>query len=143
MTDLRGSGLLGLRQLHSFCLQNKNTALPIFKNSTAQDTFHFFCVTGINITQKLVNSLKGETNSKTALATDELINLDKHLLEHVDKLKTDADYVKVMGLLYKTCFIEFDKAWCARAPCNIMNFTQDLNDIFTTKFDKAIPMALQ
>lgn len=112
VTDLRGSGLLGLKQLHSFCLQSKTTALPIFKNSTCPDTFHFFCVTGINITQKLVNSLRGETNSKTALATDELINLDKHLLEHVDRLKTDADYVKVMGFLYKQCFIEFDKAWC-------------------------------
>lgn len=112
------------------------------QNSVCQETWYFFSVTGINITQKLVNSLQGHT-SKKVVATEELINLDKHLLHHLDKLKNEAEFGKVMGLMYMLCMVEFDKAWCAGRPTNIMNFTQFLGDIFVGRFEKAIPMGLQ
>jgi hypothetical protein len=57
-----------------------------------------------------------------AKTTEELIDLDKHLLEHCDRLKSDADFNKVMALLYASCFKEFNQAWCNSRPTNIMIF---------------------
>jgi len=95
-------------------------------------------VTGINITQKLLNSL---TTPKAK--TEELIDLDKYLLHYVEKLKNETDFNRVMAHLYMVCFREFDKAWCAGRPTNIMNFTQILSDIFVGRFEKAIALELQ
>lgn len=50
VTDLRGSGLLGLTQLYSFIVRNKTEAQPLFECSVNQSTWYFFCACGINIT---------------------------------------------------------------------------------------------
>jgi hypothetical protein len=49
-----------------------------------QNTWYFFSVAGINITQKLLNSLV-----HPLATTEELINLDKYLIVYHKKIKTD------------------------------------------------------
>lgn len=68
--------------------------------------------------------------------------MDKYLLNYCDKLKNDSDFNKVMSLMYALCFQEFNKAWCQTLPSNIMNFTQFLSDIFTTKFERSLTQEL-
>lgn len=62
-TDFRGSGFLGFMQLLNMCTspESKDKALEMYKASTVKEQWFFFAVTGINITQKLLNSLN---NSK-------------------------------------------------------------------------------
>lgn len=91
----------------------------MFQLSCQEDTFYFFCVTGLNITQKIVMSLKNIPPSKT---TEELIDLDTPLLEHLAKIK-DANVLKqAVAVLYAKCFEEFHDGWVARRPTNIMEF---------------------
>ena len=65
VTDLRGSGLLGLRQLHQFVMNNKIAVKRMFPLSCQDETFYFFSVTGLNITQKLVMSLQNIPATQT------------------------------------------------------------------------------
>ena len=59
-TDFRGAGVLGLRQLLSICTEAryKEAALQMYQDSLNQDCWYFFAVTGLNITSKLIISLK-------------------------------------------------------------------------------------
>ena len=59
-TDFRGSGILGLDQLLSITTESayKTKALDMYRLSTIEEHWYFFAVTGINITQKLINTLK-------------------------------------------------------------------------------------
>ena len=59
-TDFRGAGLLGLNQLVRICTYDryKEETLSIFKDSIKEDNWYFFAVTGLNITKKLMESLK-------------------------------------------------------------------------------------
>ena len=64
-----------------------------------QNTWYFFSVAGINITQKLLNSLV-----HPLATTEELIDLDKYLIVYHKKIKTDKDFNRVMTFLYILCF---------------------------------------
>ena len=59
-TDFRGSGITGLDQLLSMVTDPvyKKMALEMYERSTKEEHWYFFAVTGINITQKLINTLK-------------------------------------------------------------------------------------
>ena len=59
-TDFRGAGIVGLKQLLSICTDEryKAGALKMYKESLNQDCWYFFAVTGLNITSKLIISLK-------------------------------------------------------------------------------------
>ena len=51
-TDFRGSGLLGLKMLHTLCTDTRyrSKALQMYEASTVKEQWFFFAVTGINIT---------------------------------------------------------------------------------------------
>lgn len=73
----------------------------MFPLSCQDETFYFFCVTGLNITQKLVMSLKNIPPTQT---TEQLIDLDIPLLKHLTKIK-DAKALKfAIARLYFVCF---------------------------------------
>ena len=63
-TDFRGSGLLGLKQLVSLCIDQRHSkkALEMYAASQVLEQWFFFAVTGINITQRLLNSLNDSKN---------------------------------------------------------------------------------
>jgi len=63
----------------------------MFYNSKNQETWYFFCVTGINITQKLVHSL-----IRPKQEVEPLVNLDIYLLAHIGSFKTQLDFNKAM-----------------------------------------------
>ena len=76
-TDFRGSGLLGLKQLHKLCTRasSKEKALNMYQASVVKEQWFFFAVTGINITQKLLNSLN---NSKDQVYR---VDIDAYILD--------------------------------------------------------------
>ena len=81
---------------------------------------------GITITHKLIDSLMPPAQS-----CEDLINLDKYILPHLGKIKTDSDFTKCMNHLYKVCFCLFDKVWCKMEPTYIDHFDHVLSDVFS------------
>lgn len=133
VTDFRGTGLLGLVQLHSFNIGWRAITKEMFKNSANPETWYFFCVTGINITQKLVQSLV-----RPSSVMEPLINLDKYLLRHLGEFKSQLHFNKAILHLYVCAFRLFDEMWTNSRPTNIMNFNQFLSDVFTLHFEKKV-----
>jgi hypothetical protein len=59
-TDFRGAGILGLQQLLTVCTEEKyrEESLKMYADSLTPECWYFFAVTGINITNRLIISLK-------------------------------------------------------------------------------------
>lgn len=108
-------------------------ARTLYQQSTDQETFHFFCVTGISITGKLIESLK-----KNPVP----FSLDKYILAHLEEIKTDGDFAEVLSYLYFQMFTLFNDIWVKQRPTNIMNFTQNFDDIFQGRFKNQITEVL-
>ena len=133
-TDFRGSGILGLDQLLSVTREEayKEKGLAMYQDSTDMEHWYFFSVTGINITQKLLNTLK---DSKDQVHR---INLEGPILDFFqascqlrqDKEKFfEANMYKLMTHLYYNIFVLFNKEWLQAKP-GIMQFNQFLDDIY-------------
>ena len=106
----------------------------MYEHSTTERTWYFFCAAGINITLKLLNSL-----NPPAKTTEELVDLDSYFLTYRDIPEmTDTQFEEEMQKLYRRCFSDFDELWCKSQPTNIMNFTQFLSDVFTTRFKEGL-----
>ena len=73
-TDFRGGGVFGLEQLVHFLRVDRERALSIYKDSTNRDNWYFFAVTGINITGKLLLSLRDDPDGTNLVG----ILLDNH-----------------------------------------------------------------
>ena len=106
----------------------------MYQNSTVETHWYFFAVTGINITQKLLNTLK---DSKDQVYK---IDLESPILDHfqavchelgekeIEKL-FKVNMFKLMAHFYCTIFILFNKEWISQKR-NIMEFNQFLDDIY-------------
>ena len=61
-TDFRGAGILGLQQLVSMVcwsdLTKRKVVHTMYKDSTNEQHWYFFCCAGLNITGKLINCLQ-------------------------------------------------------------------------------------
>lgn len=70
-TDFRGVGVLGLEQLLFLTSKGspyRETALKMYKDSTITDTWYFFCVAGINISQKILLAFLEDSDLQTIVA---------------------------------------------------------------------------
>ena len=134
-TDFRGAGLLGLKQLVTLCTSanSREKALELYRASQVQEQWFFFAVTGINITQKLLNSLNNSKDQTTRVDLDALI-LDAPFPVPA----TSAEMAKLMDVFYRDIFERFTTQWTAKKP-NIMEFTQFLDDIYSMDFAKRVP----
>ena len=73
-TDFRGAGVLGLDQLAQLC--SRKESLSMFRESEytkdesgkVKEGWYFFCVTGLNITAKLITSLTKGLFDSTVLS---------------------------------------------------------------------------
>lgn len=97
--------------------QNKIEAMQIFFNSRRPNTKFYFAYAGITITRKLLTTLMPPSNS-----TEDTINLDKHILPYLGKLKSDADFLLLVNHLYKQFFILFNETWSKSQPTYIEHF---------------------
>jgi hypothetical protein len=57
VTDLRGTGMLGLRHLCYF-VHNSQNAEDVWSVALNQKTWYFFCASGINFTGKIINLIE-------------------------------------------------------------------------------------
>ena len=57
ITDLRGTGLLGLRHLHHFVLYS-NLSEKVYNTAMNNQTWYFFCASGINFTGKIIKLIE-------------------------------------------------------------------------------------
>ena len=100
-------------------------ARMMYQQSTNQETWYFFCVTGINITGKLLECLKQNPVP---------FSLDNFLLAHLEVIRTESDFAGALNHLYFQTFTLFNDMWVKGRPTNIMNFTQFLDDVFQIRF---------
>jgi hypothetical protein len=82
-------------------MQHKKIVREMFMLSCQEETFYFFCVTGLNISQKLVMSLR---NIPATHTTEQLIDLDTPLVKHLVKIKDAKAFKYAIGRLYFRCF---------------------------------------
>ena len=106
----------------------------MYQESTNQETWYFFCVTGINITGKLLECFK---QNPVPFA------LDQFLLIHLNEIKTEENFTGVVNHLYFQTFTLFNDMWVKGRPTNIMNFTQFFDDVFQIRFKNQIRDSLQ
>lgn len=131
-TDFRGAGLLGLKQLASMLADSryKKKALEMYAESQKQDHWFFYAVTGINITRRLLNSLK---DSKDQVYR---VDIDSFILDSAHPVPADTDQMsQLMDRFYRFTFERFTERWVAAKP-NIMEFNQFLDDIYGLELKK-------
>ena len=139
-TDFRGSGILGLNQLLSITTESayKTKALEMYRLSTIEEHWYFFAVTGINITQKLINTLK---DSKDQVYR---IDIEGPILAHFKRVSEEntaelieRNFEPLMTYLYFNIFDLFNEEWIKAKP-GIMEFNQFLDDIYGKSFHQNI-----
>ena len=134
-TDFRGSGFRGLKQLHTLCTSalTKAKAFEMYRASQVQEQWFFFCVTGINITQKLLNSLN---DSKDQVYR---VDIDSAILDAKAPVPaTEEQMSTLMDAFYHDVFERFTAKWTKSKP-NIMEFNQFLDDVYGMDFAKQVP----
>lgn len=88
----------------------------MYRASQVQESWFFFCVTGINITQKLLNSLN---DSKDQVYR---VDIDSAILDSkIPVPATEEQMSKLMDVFYFDIFERFTAKWVAAKP-NIMEF---------------------
>ena len=112
----------------------------MYKESTKEEHWYFFAVTGINITQKILNTLK---DSKDQVYK---IDIEGPILSYLKQAKIKAEdisdnFYPLMTYLYFNIFTLFNEEWVKAKP-GIMQFNQFLDDIYGLKFHKNIKQIL-
>jgi hypothetical protein len=141
-TDFRGVGILGLRQLLSICTESRYSegALRMYQDSLNPDCWYFFAVTGLNITSKLIISLKScgglDTDRSRALSTNTTVvsaTNSNAQMESTDPLALNQVLVDqfeaglsgklydALTFVYFRIFQEFNRAWTSKKR-TIMEF---------------------
>lgn len=156
-TDFRGMGILGLHQLVYFSTKRSSTAFMILSESKNRNRYFPFAVTGINITQFLLQLLTEtrlhqlffEKYEQIVFSVNVHHSLSGPIVENAQcTSRTDfnrASYDDVC--VDKACDIfhdaycdiyeEFFMLWMTRNPTDIMNFSlifDELKDIIRNKY---------
>ena len=93
VTDFRGSGYLGLLQLHSFSLGDKR-ADDVYKVAAGEKTWYFYAATAINISGKVIQFIENG-------------NCDQYLFNFFK----DVEFNKFILQLYSDFFVGFNDLW--------------------------------
>lgn len=133
-TDFRGAGIFGLHQLLRLCQNADNlvrkldTVREMFAQSEYQaanksKSWYFFAVTGLNISSKLLMSLrKGVFDSS-------LLNV----MEGERGFDPEALLLEVFDVWYFNVFKAFNDKWLAEGK-TMMEFTQFFDRLYETEF---------
>lgn len=110
LTDFRGSGLLGLKHLWQFSM-NDLRSNEVFKISTAEKTWYFFAATGINITGKVIQFIEES-------------NCDNYFYDNTNTI-TLYNFTQN---LYNEFFVAFNNMWVERGYTDFMKVNCSLEE---------------
>ena len=110
MTDFRGSGLLGLKQLWHFSLYDIR-AEEVYKVGTGEKTWFFFAATGINITGKVIQFIEENYCDEYFYDKNEEINLYSFSQQ-----------------LYNEFFTGFNNMWVEKGYTDFMKVNSTLEE---------------
>lgn len=105
-TDFRGTGTLGLLNLHNFVSKRQKQALACLAHARDKKSEYFLACSGINVTHKMINSFTEPeicTHFAGAVSEDEVLN--------------------IFNGLYAEFIVKLDQYWVASPQSsNFMNF---------------------
>ena len=110
LTDFRVSGLLGLKHLWQFSM-NDLRSNEVFKISTAEKTWYFFAATGINITGKVIQFIEES-------------NCDNYFYDNTNTI-TLYNFTQN---LYNEFFVAFNNMWVERGYTDFMKVNCSLEE---------------
>lgn len=113
MTDFRGSGLLGLKQLHHFVVAEERMR-EVYQVATSEKTWYFFAAAGINISGKLIQFI-------TDGNCDELF------------FKNEITLMSFSHSLYANLFFGFNSMWIEKKYTDYMKFNLALDEFMKEK----------
>lgn len=112
-TDFRGTGQLGLLNLHYFVKQDPQNAIKLLDEANLTEQHYFFACAGINITHKLMF----------------MISEDKVRIHNFDSCNDKEEALHRFNLLYSKFFEDFHRYWLSSSlKSSIMNFNVVLSD---------------
>jgi hypothetical protein len=138
-TDFRAVGILGLKQLLVMCtdIRYKDEALRMYKDSQNQKYWYFFAVAGLNITSKLIISLKSyggllpelsdsrisksATNSNAQMESRDPVQLNQVLIAFYESRQLQGRLFDAMTYIYYKVFVSFNSQWTSQTR-SIMEF---------------------
>ena len=121
-TDLRGAGMLGLRNLHYFVTQSPNSEI-VYKVATNSETWYFFSASGINFTGKIIELIENN-------------HLDEILYEY------EGEILLFVNNLYDVLYSNFNSYWVRKEIKDFMKFNTLLEEFMTKEAKKYINKSL-
>jgi hypothetical protein len=149
-TDLRGMGVLGLRQLAYFANRHQHDALELLKESNHPRRFFPFSATGINMTSFLMDLLLERRLDRLLCSTydsnkdlqdilsntsNKMTSMTEMKTSYIDNKNVDTEEVSVEAAvtrlheLYKVIYSDFVELWRLRDPPNIMSFNEVFEEL--------------
>ena len=109
-TDFRGTGFLGLLNLHFFVTQHNRKALECLAHSRDKSTEYFLACSGINVTHQMMK----------------MFNTPDFCMRFV-AVENEDEVLEIFGNLYTNCVANLDSYW-VKSPdsSSFMNFNNVL-----------------
>ena len=114
LTDFRGSGLLGLKNLWQFSLYDLRSK-NVYQVATNEKTWYFYAATGINITGKVIQFIEDN-------------NCDKYFYDNNE----DINLYNFAQNLYNEFFVGFNNMWIERGYTDFMKVNSSLEEFIET-----------
>lgn len=122
-TDLRGAGMLGLRNLYYFVSESQENSMEVYRVASDAQTWYFFCASGINFTGKIIELI--ETN-----------RLDVFLINY------RGDIISFINNLYDRLFTNFNRFWVRKGIKSFMQFNTMLEEFMSKEVHKYLDNSL-
>jgi hypothetical protein len=108
---------LGLKHLHTFVIHNYDISKYVYEIASHQQTWYFFCASGINFTGKIIHLIEVRI----------YITLQSHAID--DVLHTfKGDIYKLTNVLYAVLYSNFNKQWVEKNIVDFMKFNHMLEE---------------
>ena len=119
LRDFRGSGLLGLKHLWHFSM-NDNRADEVYNVAIAEKTWYYYAACGINISGKVIQFIE-----------------EKDCDNYFYDIKQDINLYNFTQCLYNEFFVGFNNMWLEKKQFDIMKVNSFLEE-FMEKRAKSI-----
>jgi hypothetical protein len=117
-TDLRGAGMLGLRNLH-FYVTRCDDSVETYRVASSPESWYFFCASGINFTGKVIDYIEA------GKVDNVLIDFQGNILE----------FSHIMYILF---FTNFNRYWVDNKINDFMKFNSELENFMRTRGDSLV-----
>ena len=110
LTDFRGSGLLGLKQLWYFSI-NDIRSEQVFRIATGKRTWYYYAATGISISGKVIQFIEER-------------DCDKYFYDN----NNEINLYNFTQSLYNEFFVAFNNMWIEKGYYDIMRVNSTLEE---------------